>query len=375
MALPQPDLPPTTPLALYEARRAAGELQPDPQQEAAARRLDTLARQLADYTPAPPAAGWRARLGLAPAAAAPPRGLYLWGAVGRGKSMLMDLFFAAAPVAKKRRVHFYAFMLEVHVRIHARRAEKTDPIGPVAAEIAAAATLLCFDEFDVTDIADAMILGRLFAALFAAGVVVVATSNRPPDELYQDGLQRDRFLPFIALLKDRMAVLRLDGGRDYRLQRFAGRKTYFVSPAGSSHDALAAAFDDLTGGAEGKEETLTVLGRKLLVPRAAKGVAWFGFDELCARPLGPPDFLALCQAFHTIVVEGIPVMDRRLRNEARRFTIFIDTLYEAHGNLVASAVAPPEALYPDGDGAFEFQRTVSRLNEMQSADYIAARRG
>jgi cell division protein ZapE len=289
--------------------------------------------------------------------------------------MLMDLFFGAAEIEKKRRVHFYAFMQEVQARIHAHRAEKADPIPPVAAEIAAAATLLCFDEFDVTDIADAMILGRLFQALFAAGVVVVATSNRAPDELYPDGLQRDRFLPFIALLKERMAVIQLDGGHDYRLQRFAGRKTYFIAPGGAGHRALEAAFADLTGGAEGKPVELTVLGRKLDVPRAGKEVAWFGFDELCARPLGPPDFLALCRNFHTFIVEGIPVMNRRLRNEAKRFTIFIDTLYEAHGNIIATAEAPPEALYPDGDGSFEFQRTVSRLNEMQSADYIASRRG
>jgi cell division protein ZapE len=365
----------TTPQALYRARQEAGEFLPDARQEEALNRLDRLAEELADYKPAPGAPGWRARFGLAPPAVVPPQGLYLYGAVGRGKSMLMDLFFAAAPVVKKRRVHFYAFMLEVHDRIHARRADKGDPIAPVAADLAAEATLLCFDEFDVTDIADAMILGRLFQALFASGTVVVATSNRAPDELYQDGLQRERFLPFIALLKQRMAVMALDGGRDYRLHRFAGRKTYFVAPGGAGHRALEVAFADLTGGAEGKPVELAVLGRKLLVPRAAKEVAWFGFDELCARPLGPPDYLALCRAFHTFVVEGVPVMNRRLRNEAKRFTIFIDTLYEAHGNLVASAEAPPEALYPDGDGSFEFQRTVSRLNEMQSADYIAARRG
>ena len=370
----QPALESVTPLALYRARRDAGELAADPRQEEAMRRLDALAAQLAGYTPANAARGWRARLGLTPAAA-PPRGLYIHGPVGRGKSMLMDLFFAAAPVAKKRRVHFYAFMQEVQARFHARRADKDDPIAAVAAEIAPDATLLCFDEFEVTDIADAMILGRLFQALFAAGVVVVATSNRAPDELYRDGLQRDRFLPFIALLKQRMAVIALDGARDYRLQRFAGRKTYFIAPGGAGHRALEAAFADLTGGAEGKPVELTVLGRTLLVPRAAKEVAWFGFDELCARPLGPPDFLALVQAFHTFIVEGIPVMNRRLRNEAKRFTIFIDTLYEAHGNLVATAEAPPDSLYPDGDGSFEFQRTVSRLNEMQSAAYIAARRG
>lgn len=375
MAVSQTDTSPTTPLALYRARRDAGDLSQDANQDEALQRLDALAVQLAAYTPPNGSRGWRARLGFKQAVEPAPRGLYIYGPVGRGKSMLMDLFFAAAPIAKKRRVHFYEFMQEVQARLHARRADRNDPLATVAAEFAAETTLLCFDEFEVADIADAMILGRLFQALFAAGVVVVATSNRAPDDLYKDGLQRDRFVPFIALLKERMDVIALDGGRDYRLQRFAGRRTYFIAPGGAGHRALEAAFADLTGGAEGKPVELTVLGRKLLVPRAAKEVAWFGFDELCARPLGPPDFLALCQAFHTLIVEGIPVMNRRLRNEAKRFTIFIDALYEAHGNLIASAEAPPEALYPDGDGSFEFQRTVSRLNEMQSADYIAGRRG
>jgi cell division protein ZapE len=369
---------PNTIEALYRGHLAAGDLMPDAAQEVAVARLGDLAARLRHYRPAGGGRGgrgWRSRLGLDAPAPAPPRGLYLYGAVGRGKSMLMDLFFAAAPVAPKQRVHFYAFMRDIHARIHARRAEKGDPIAPVAAEIAAGATLLCFDEFDVADIADAMILGRLFEALFQAGIVVVATSNRPPGDLYHDGLQRDRFLPFIALLKERMNVLAVDGGRDYRLRLFAGRTTYFVSPGGGAHTALQSSFADLTGGAEGRETALTVLGRALSVPRAAKGVAWFGFDDLCARPLGPPDYLALCQAFHTFIVEDIPVMDRARRNEAKRFTIFIDTLYEAHGNLIASAEAPPEALYPTGDGDFEFRRTVSRLAEMQSAQYIAARRG
>jgi len=374
MAVSPHDTAPTSLHALYRARRDSGELRADPRQDEALRRLDDLAARLATYAPPNGKRGWRARFGLRQDAATP-RGLYVFGPVGRGKSMLMDLFFAAAPVAKKRRVHFYAFMQEVQARLHARRADKDDPIPAVAAAIAADATLLCFDEFDVTDIADAMILGRLFEALFAVGVVVVATSNRAPDDLYKGGLQRDRFEPFIALLKERMDVIPLDGGRDYRLQKFAGRKTWFVVADGDGSRALADAFADLTGGAEGKPAEIAVLGRKLAVPRAAKEVAWFHFDELCARPLGPADFLGLCRAFHTIIVEGIPVMDRNRRNEAKRFTIFIDTLYEAHGNLIATAAAPPEALYPRGDGSFEFQRTVSRLSEMQSADYIAGRRG
>jgi cell division protein ZapE len=277
-------------------------------------------------------------------------------------------------VPRKRRVHFYAFMLEVHDRIHRRRLEKGDPIGPVARAIAADATLLCFDEFQVADIADAMILGRLFAALFEAGVVVVATSNRAPDELYEGGLQRERFLPFIALLKEKLDVLELEDGRDWRLARFAGRQVYFVPDDDRAYRALERAFGDLTGNESALPAILMVQGRRFVVPRAVKGVAWFTFAELCASALGPGDYLALCRQYHTFVLEGIPRMGPDQRNEAKRFNTFIDALYEAHGNLVASAAAPPDQLYQAGDGAFEFQRTASRLAEMQSDAYIAARR-
>jgi cell division protein ZapE len=361
------------PMALYRALRREGRLAPDPAQQLAVERLQSLYRALLAYHPDHGLRGWLARFGLGDNHGADaPVGLYLCGPVGRGKSMLMDLFFATAPVIRKRRVHFHAFMLEMHDRIEQERREKTrQPIAKVAKDIASEATLLCFDEFQVDNIADAMILERLFMALFDAGIVVVATSNRAPDELYEHGLHRERFLPFIELLKHKLYVLELDSGRDYRLARLVGKPVYHTPLDTAAHQALEATFAELTDGAAGRSTSLVVKGRALTVPRASGNVAWFGFSDLCAAPLGAVDYLALAERYAAIIVEAIPRLAPEQRNEARRFNILIDTLYEARTLLVASAAAPPAQIYPAGDGTFEFQRTVSRLLEMQSADYVA----
>ncbi len=363
------------PMAVYRALRREGRLEADPAQQLAVERLQSLHRALLEYHPEHGLRGWLARFGLGDNHGADaPVGLYLCGPVGRGKSMLMDLFFAAAPVARKRRVHFHAFMLEMHDRIEQERREKTrQPIATVARDIAAEATLLCFDEFQVDNIADAMILERLFTALFEAGIVVVATSNRAPDELYQHGLHRERFLPFVDLLKQKLYVLELDSGRDYRLARLVGKRIYYTPLDAAAHGALEATFAELTDGAAGERARLVVKGRTLAVPRTAGNVAWFAFADLCAAPLSAADYLALAERYAAIIVEGIPQLTPERRNEAGRFNVLIDTLYEARTLLVASAEVPPAKIYPAGDGSFEFQRTVSRLNEMQSADYIARR--
>jgi cell division protein ZapE len=361
------------PAARYRDRTAAGLIRSDPAQERVVARLQQLHAALSHYRPSRQRR-WALGIGRGHHAAPPPRGLYLWGPVGRGKSMLMDLFFATAPAGNKRRVHFHDFMLDVHARIEReRRAGTRQPVATVAVDLASDAALLCFDEFQVNDIADAMILERLFRALLDAGTVIVATSNRAPGRLYENGLQRDRFLPFVALLEERLDRAELDSGRDYRLSRLLGKPVYHWPLAAAAHAALAAAFAELTDGAPAAGEILTVMKRELAVPRAAQNVAWFDFGELCARPRAAADYLAIAERFAAVILEGIPRLEPHQRNEAKRFHILIDALYEARTLFIASAAVPPEEIYTAGDGAFEFRRTVSRLNEMQSEDYIANR--
>ena len=365
-------------LAAYETLIADGELKPDPDQRAGAVRLEALAHELAAAAPV----GRFGRLFGSRKPAPSPRGVYLWGAVGRGKSMLMDLFYAQAEVASKRRIHFHEFMLDVHERIHAhRQASGDDPIPAVARAVGRQARLLCFDEMQVTNVADAMILSRLFTALLDTGVTVVTTSNRPPRDLYKDGLNRQLFLPFIALLEARLDILGLNGPTDYRLERLAGRPTYHVPNGPAATEALSDAFFRLTDHpvedrAHVPSETIEVPGgRTLFVPKALKGVAVFSFKRLCGQPLWAADYLAVARRFHSVILVGVPQLGPENRNEAARFVTLVDALYEHRCKLLMSADAPPQELYPAGDGSFEFERTVSRLMEMQSADYLAAGHG
>jgi cell division protein ZapE len=357
--------------ARYRELVEAGEVEPDKDQARAVAELARLERDLADYRPA--ARGRRGLFGRRAAAVEPPAGVYLHGGVGRGKSMLMDLFHGEVDVARKRRVHFHDFMLDVHGRLHERRRShprEGEPLLPLADALAEEAWLLCFDEFHVTNIADAMILGRLFDALFARGVVAVATSNWPPDRLYEGGLQRNLFVPFIERLKERVTVLALEGHRDYRLDRLRELRVYWYPLGPAARRGLEDLFATMTDGNAGEPETLHVGMRHLPIPRASHGAAWFDFADLCERALGAADYLALTERYHTIIVENVPLLTPDRRNEARRFMTLVDALYERGTHLVVAAEAPPEALYPEGDGAFEFQRTASRLNEMQSKDWV-----
>jgi len=355
--------PTTSPLTAYRQRVAAGDLAADDAQARAAARLDQLAQALGQWRPDT----WFAK-------GAPPRGLYLWGPVGRGKSLLMDLFFEAAPVAKKRRTHFHEFMLDRHAFLREARARgvgQDQLIAQMAKQVADAARLLCFDELQVTDIADAMILGRLFERLFAENVVIVATSNRPPDDLYKNGLNRQLFLPFIALIKQRLELVEVSGPHDFRLRQLMAAPVWYAPLGPAADEALDRAWRRLTGGAAAQALTLDIGGRALRVEREAAGVARFTFDELCARPLGAADYLEIAERFHTVLLERIPRLDPAMREEAARFRTLVDALYEAKVKLVASAETEPQKLYPEGDQSFEFARTASRLMEMRSAHYLA----
>ena len=358
------------PIDKLHAQIAAGQLEADAAQLAVAESLDDLARRISTWRPARSRRFALFSRGGMP----PPRGLYVHGEVGRGKTMLMDLFYSSVDFAPKRRSHFHEFMADVHERIGAaRRSVDGDPIPTVAAGIAEEARLLCFDEMQVTDIADAMILGRLFQHLFASGIVVVTTSNAKPSALYENGLNRQLFVPFIGLLGAHMDVVELKSAKDYRLEKLAGLPLYF-SPADDRAAAeLDAHWDRLTARDAGECQTLKVKGRQLRVPCAAMGVARFSFAELCEAPLGTLDFLSLAHTYHTLLVDGIPVMQRDRREVVRRFINLVDTLYDNRVCLIASAAAEPEGLCEDAGTAKVFERTVSRLMEMRSTEYVAAR--
>ena len=343
---------------IYARLVANGTLTADPAQEAVMPEFERMRAALAE----PVKSGWFRK------APEPPKGLYLWGGVGRGKSMLMDMFATSLDVPN-RRVHFHAFMQEIHAGLHAARKQGVeDALAPVAAKVAQDVRLLAFDEMQITDITDAMIVGRLFEALFAAGVVVVTTSNRVPDDLYLHGLNRQLFLPFIALLKERMVVHHLGSPTDYRQDLIAGSNTYFTPLGPAAKAQINTLWDQLTGG-RAAPHTLTVQSRAVEIPAFHNGVARASFYDLCAKPLGPADYLALAEAARIVVVENIPRLSRQNFNEAKRFVTLIDALYEAKVQLICSAAAEPEMLYVEGEGTFEFERTASRLREMQGADW------
>lgn len=360
--------PPRNVASRLAAKVEAGQIEADPSQASVARALDACGRAMLN---AP-----TGLLGVF-AKGPPPRGLYLWGGVGRGKSMLMDMFFDSMPIRRKKRVHFHAFMAGRHrlmkrLRDNPRRhLDNDDLIAAAAEDIADETRLLCFDEMQVTDIGDAMILGRLFERLFAARVVVVTTSNRAPADLYKNGINRDLFLPFIDLLEARMDVHELGAGRDYRLEFLLGAPGFFVPADMAAHAAIDSAWMRLTFGAEIRPFMLDILGREVVVERACAGCARFSFAELCDVPLGPSDYLAIADCFHTVFIDDIPVLPPEKAEAARRFVTLVDALYERRTKLVASADAEPQDLFPAGTGVFEFARTASRLAEMRSAEYLA----
>lgn len=363
------------PLAEYQAKLATGDLHPDAAQARAVDSLQALWNALDAYRPAA-AGGWKKLFGLSAGKNNPPRGLYFFGDVGRGKSMVMDMFFESAPMAPKRRVHFHAFMQQVHkilAEIRSSDDGAADPIPIVAERLADEARLLCFDEFQVQDIADAMILGRLFDRLVQLQVVMVITANLPPEDLYKDGLQRDLFMPFIELIGANLSVLELDGNTDYRLEFMRSVEVYLIPVNSETNSRLRENFHRLTNGREGSPDVIEVHGRRIHVPMSADGVACAGFADLCEQPLGAADYLAIAKRYHTILLSGIPSMLPEKRNEAKRFVTLVDALYEHRVNLICTAETAPEKLYPVGDGAREFKRTASRLVEMQSDTYMKKR--
>lgn len=354
-----------------------GQLREDPVQLRAAMRLDSVLEQLESRAQA---RGWFSKKQV------PPKGLYLWGGVGRGKSMLMDVFFGLVPTEQKQRIHFHAFMQDVHKRIHQWRKLTTkqrraspdyvrgagdDPIAPTAKALARQANVLCFDEFYVTDITDAMILSRLFTALFERGVIVIATSNRIPKDLYKDGLNRGLFLPFIALLSEKLEIFAFEGDVDHRLRKLQRAPVYYTPLGGETQQSIEKAWLRLTRPVKPAPVTLKVHGRELVLT-AASGTARADFQDLCAQTLGAADYMEIALNFSTLILENVPTLGPENRNEAKRFILLIDALYEAKTKLILSAAAQPNQLYTQGDGAFEFERTVSRLMEMRSADYLGA---
>ena len=370
--------------ARYSAGVAAGRVERDVAQVAIVERLTRLEARIMQHRLARKSSSLGWLFGDRESKEARIKGLYVYGDVGRGKTMLMDFFFEASPVVRKRRAHFHEFMLDVHERIHAYRQNMKlgehageDPIRLTAAQLAEEAWLLCFDEFHVTDIADAMILGRLFAELLERDVVLVATSNVPPDDLYKDGLNRALFVPFIHMLEAHLDIVRLDARTDFRLEKLAGMPVWYVPADAAADLALDDAWRRLAGGHEGEAQALPLKGRSVHVPRATMGVARFGFHDLCEQPLAAADYLRVAHEYHTIILDRVPVMTFDTRNAAKRFIILLDTLYDMNVKLIASAAAEPDALYQGEEGfeAQEFRRTASRLIEMRSQAYLARPHG